>query len=204
MHWSFQTGVRIAVFALCSTTLGFGAETNQSDVARIQLARGDELLRKGEYQQAIVQYDKAIEVKPDFAEAYNNRGYAKYAKYDGSDALADMNRAIELRPDFPHAYNTRGCVHMARGETELAIADFDRAIELQPDYPRAYRNRANVLMKKGRFRETFADWERVGIDPWRVIATLGSVLLVLLVVGVWLLSRFRRRKCAPSAAKSPS
>ena len=133
-----------------------------------------------EYDEAIAQHTKAIELRPDFAEAYNNRGYAVYSKYDGSDPLADLNRAIELRPNFAHAYNTCGCIYMTRGQADLANADFGRAIALQPDYPRAYRNRANVLMKQGRVREAFADFERAGINPWKVAGILRSILIAFL------------------------
>ena len=158
---------------------------------------------KGKYIEAITLYTKAIELRPDFAEAYNNRGYAAYSKYDGSDPLVDLNRAIELRPNFPHAYNTRGCIYMARGQADLAIADFGRAIALQPDYPRAFRNRANLLMRKGRVREAFADFERAGINPWRVVGILGSILLAFLTLGAWLLRRILRRKGASGARPAP-
>src|SRR5262245_45776300 len=142
---------------------------------------------RGKYNEAIAQYTKAIELRPNFAEAYNNRGYAAYSKYDGSDPLADLNRAIELRPKFPHAYNTRGCVYMASGQTDLAIADFSEAVALQPDYPRAFRNRAIMLMKKGRLREAFADFGRSGINPWRAVAVLGILLLTFMALAAWLL-----------------
>jgi len=203
LNWSFQIGLCSIVLTFCAATLGNTAETNQSDAAQILLSRGDELMGRGEYNEAIAQYTKAIELRPDFAEAYNNRGYAVYSKYDGSDPLADLNRAIELRPNFAHAYNTRGCIYMARGQADLAIADFGRAIALQPDYSRAFRNRANVLMRKGRVREAFADFERAGINPWRVVGIVGSILLAFLIFGAWLLRRILRRKGASGARPAP-
>jgi tetratricopeptide (TPR) repeat protein len=162
-------------------------QTNHIQTAESYLAQGDEFFSKGQYNAAIVEYTRAIALKPDFAAAYNNRGYAAYSKYDGSDALPDLNRALELRPNFPHAYNTRGCIHMAAGRTDEAIADFDRAIELQPDYPRAFRNRGIVLMKKGRFRAAFADFERSGGHPRRISAIIASVLIILALLGFCLL-----------------
>src|SRR4051812_32163181 len=79
------------------------------DTAKAWMDRGDAHLDAKEYDKAIVEYTRAIELKPDLAEAYNNRAYACYSKYDGTgNPLADLNRAIELRPDFAHAYNTRG------------------------------------------------------------------------------------------------
>ena len=113
----------VAVCGFSASDVGNGSNTNQT--AEAYLARGDGYFASREYGKAIVEYTRAIELKPDFAEAYNNRAYATYSKYDGTgDPLADLNRAISLRPDFPHAYNTRGCVYMAAGQPDKAIADF--------------------------------------------------------------------------------
>jgi tetratricopeptide (TPR) repeat protein len=145
-----------------------------------------EKLTLGSDEGSTSEYTRAIELKTDFAEAYNNRGYAAYSKYDGSDPLPDLNRALQLRPNFSHTYNTRGCIHMASGHTDKAIADFNRAIELQPDYPRAFRNRAIALMKKGRFSAAFSDFERAGGKPRRTVAIAAAVLIILALLGYWL------------------
>jgi len=60
--------------------------------------QGTELLKKGQYDQAIANFDKAIEINPRYAEAYNNRGiaYTKKGQYD--KAISDYNKAIELDP----------------------------------------------------------------------------------------------------------
>ena len=172
---------------------GSGSKESPEDC----LTRGDGYFASREYDEAIKEYTRAIELKPDFAEAYNNRAYAFYSKHDGTgDPMSDLNRALELRPKFAHAYNTRGCVYMAAGNPDKAIADFNRAIELQPDYPRAYRNRANALLRKGRFSLAFADFERVGANPRRVAIyafltfALGSTLVVTVAYRLF----FRRRR----------
>jgi len=171
--WTFSAAAQIAP-----------GQTNHSQTAEACLATGDEFFRKGLYNAAIAEYTRAIELKPDFAAAYNNRGYAAYSKYDGSDALPDLNRALRLRPNFPHAYNTRGCIHMANGRIDEAIADFNLAIELQPEYPRAFRNRAFALMKKGRISAAFSDFEHAGGPPKRIVAIIASVLIILGVLGI--------------------
>ena len=162
--------------------------------AKARLAAGDDLFSQGQYGAAISEYSRAIELKPDFAAAYNNRGYAAYSKYDGTDALPDLNRALQLRPDFPHAYNTRGCILMANGRTDEAIADFNRAIELEPDYPRAYRNRACALMKKGHIGTAFTDFERAGGHPRRIAAILVGSLAILGALGIVILRRTQRHR----------
>lgn len=55
----------------------------------------------GWYQKAIVDYDEAIRLKPEFPEAYNNRGVAKRDLGQYQEAIADYDKAIELKPEFP-------------------------------------------------------------------------------------------------------
>ena len=166
----------------------------------IHLSRGNAHLRAKEYDKAIVEFTRAIELRPDFAEAYNNRAYATYCKYDGTgNPLADLNRALELRPEFPHAYNTRGCVYMAAGKPDKALADFNRAIELQPDYPRAYRNRANVQLKKGHIGLAIADFERAGGNPKRIILYL--LVAAALVVGALTMATLRMLSISRQASR---
>jgi len=193
----------IGLFLLLSLAGGLadsgGMLTEQEDGPKALLDRGDSHLAAREYDKAISEYTRAIQLKPDFAEAYNNRAYAFYSKYDGTgNPLADLNRALELRPDFPHAYNTRGCVYMASGDPDKAIADFNRAIRLQPNYPRAYRNRANAFLRKGRIDLAIADFERAGENPIRIILYLciaaGSIF-GLLAYAAYRLIVHRRQAC---------
>ena len=81
---------------------GQGCGKIQSDMA---LARGTEALSKHNYDLAITNYSEAIRLRPDFAEAFNNRGYAYYHKGDWDKAIIDYNEAIRLKPDYAKAYN---------------------------------------------------------------------------------------------------
>ena len=62
----------------------------------------------GRYDDAIVDYDKAIHLKPDDATTYSNRGTAKgmLGRYD--DAIADFDKALRLKPDDAATYSNRG------------------------------------------------------------------------------------------------
>ena len=86
----------------------------------------------GEYDKAMSEFTKAIELDPNFALAYGNRGwvYIKLGQYE--QAVADCTKAIELDPDLALAYNSRGWAYIELGEYEQALADYNRAIELDP------------------------------------------------------------------------
>ena len=60
------------------------------------------------HDEAIADYDQAIRLKPDYAEAYNNRGNAKRALERHDEAIVDYNEAIRLKPDFAEPYYNRG------------------------------------------------------------------------------------------------
>ena len=63
---------------------------------------------QGDYRGAIADYDRAIELRPDYAEAYYLRGSAKMGLGDYRGAIADYDRAIELDPKDAGAYYDRG------------------------------------------------------------------------------------------------
>ncbi|MGB2884722.1 MAG: tetratricopeptide repeat protein, partial [Dehalococcoidia bacterium] len=64
-----------------------------------------------QYDEALADYNRALELRPDYPEALNNRGvtYSKMERYD--EALADYNRALELRHDYLDALNNRGSTY---------------------------------------------------------------------------------------------
>ena len=59
-------------------------------------------------------YDKAIELDPKYAAAYNNRGWVYYLKKDYARAIADYDRALQLDPNFALARNNRALAERAR------------------------------------------------------------------------------------------
>jgi len=96
-----------------------------------------------EYEMAVADFTKAIELDPDFAKAHEYRGYAHYGTYvmrgfayafqrEFDKAIADYNAAIRLNPASGVAYYNRALAYDALGNVEQAKidADFSRAREL--------------------------------------------------------------------------
>ena len=97
-----------------------------------------------EYEGAIKDYDKAIELDPNYALAYMNRGIAKAQLKQYSAAIADYDKAIELDPNFALAYHNRGVAKYNLAQYNAAIADYDKAIELEPNFAPAYYARGLI------------------------------------------------------------
>ena len=115
---------------------------------------------------AIGAYNKSICLKPDLAEAYNNRGNAKGCLGRYEEAIADHDEAIRLKPDLAEAYNNRGNAKGGLGRHEEAIADYDEAIRLNPDYAMAYYNRGRAKNNLGRHEKAIADYdEAIRLNP---------------------------------------
>ena len=81
----------------------------------------------GNYDLAIADYSKAIEIIPTDAEAFVFRAGAYRAKGDVAGALADYDRAITLDPQNSDAYRRRGSLYQDKGDTARATADYDKA-----------------------------------------------------------------------------
>ena len=110
---------------------------------------GDYHYRRGEYELALKAMDKAIELKPDFADAWNNRGVALDKLGRHEEALEAFDKAIELKPDYSDAWNNRGVTLGKLGRHEEALKAYDKAIELKPDFASAWYNKACSYSLKG-------------------------------------------------------
>ena len=97
--------------------------------------QGDYDFDRHEYTSAILDYSSAIQLNPQFAEAYNNRAYTYMVIQDYADALLDLDRAIEIRPNYPHALMNRGDIHNYYYQIDRvrAIEDYQKVIALGPD-----------------------------------------------------------------------
>jgi tetratricopeptide (TPR) repeat protein len=130
------------------------------------LTRGIAYYDKDEYDKAIADYTRAIELDPNGEPAYNNRGLAYYYKGEYGRAIADLNRAIELDPKSQTAYNNRGNAYKGKREYDKALDDYNRAIELDPNYALAYNNRGTAYAARGEYARAIADFNRgTKLDP---------------------------------------
>ena len=119
--------------------------------------RGLSAMDKGDFDKAIKDFTTAIELKPDFFVAYNNRGAAYGEKHDFDKAIQDFSTTIEIKPDYATAYNNRGNAYSRKGDFDTAIQNYDKAIELKPDYATAYNNRGNAYGDLGDFDTAIQD-----------------------------------------------
>jgi tetratricopeptide (TPR) repeat protein len=113
------------------------------------------------YEEALKDFDCAIELNPKYAKAIGNRGktYSLMERYQ--EALKDFDQAIELDPKHAWRIARRGETYYLMDRDEEALKDFDQAIELEPKYLWAIMLRGKTYSLMERYEEALKDYDRV-------------------------------------------
>ena len=138
------SGLLLALIATISVML-----LSCSTVPFHEADQAQSLSNAGQYQQAIVEYSRSINIDPYNTDAYLGRGYAYEKVGEYPKALNDYSQVIKLKPSDPQAYFVRGLLYDLMSETKEAIQDYGMAINLKSDFADAYYYRG-------------MDWERMG------------------------------------------
>ena len=122
-----------------------------------KLARYQECLRyglalynKGKYDDAINAFDKAIELNPQLADAWNNKGIALKAQNKYDEAIVASDKAIELNPRLAKTWYNKGLALGNQGKYDEAIQVYNRAIEIDPKDADVCYNKGMALRLLGR------------------------------------------------------
>ncbi|MGI9523554.1 MAG: tetratricopeptide repeat protein [Hyphomicrobiaceae bacterium] len=107
-------------------------QKSRKDLSIAYNSRGVAYLKKGQYDRAIADYSKAINLNPRYAHAYYNRGNAYRYKGQYGQSIADQTKAIQINPKYPFAYVARGWAYEKEKLRHKAIADYKRALGLNP------------------------------------------------------------------------
>jgi len=95
---------------------------------------------QGKFEEAIAAFNKALLIKPDYADAHNNMGVVLKEQGKLDEAIAAYNKALLIKPDFAEAHNNMGAANNAQGKFEEAIAAYNKALLIKPDYAEAHNN----------------------------------------------------------------
>jgi tetratricopeptide (TPR) repeat protein len=173
---NYNAGISINRFQTVATKMGvelnskiapISPETTlKADDYYVSAAQKDDI---GDSQGALTDYDRAIQLDPNYAYAYSGRGYLKYDKLnDPQGALADYNRSIQLAPNYAYAYNNRSLLKREKlNDIQGALADSNRAISIDPNLASAYNNRGILkYLNLNDSQGALADFNlAISIDP---------------------------------------
>jgi protein O-mannosyl-transferase len=123
------------------------AVTQNSYVSETSL--GVALADKGRPEEAMIHYQKALAIEPDYADAHSNLGVALAVQGRWNEAIAHYKKALEVAPDHADALNNLGHALLEQGHLDQAIAKLERALQLKPGLAGAQNNLGVALARKG-------------------------------------------------------
>lgn len=119
-----------------------------------------ESTQRGDFAQAEDDWTQLIDVFPDSAALWSNRGNVRAGQNKLDAAIADYTQSIILAPDEADPYLNRGATYEALGEWEKAIADYNQVLARYPEDAAAFNNRGNAKGGQGDWQEAIADYTR--------------------------------------------
>ena len=112
---------------------------------------------KGDYAQAIDDFNEAIRLVPNNANAFNNRGVAYRNMGDLDRAVVDYDQAIRIKPDYTAAFYNRGLALADKREYAKAISDFTTVLQVDPKNPVVLYRRGTTYLNSGNLEAGNAD-----------------------------------------------
>ena len=121
------------------------------------LNKGIDLLKKGDYQNAIKEFSEAIKLEPAYKTAhfYRSEAYTKLEQYD--KALSDIDKAIGNSTTIFAYYNQRGLIYLLKKEYEKAIENLDESIKIAPNLV-AYIHRGDCYRMLNEYEKAIDDY----------------------------------------------
>ncbi|HUI06133.1 MAG TPA: tetratricopeptide repeat protein [Verrucomicrobiae bacterium] len=171
----------LGLFAVAAIALGFLTWRRNEDYQRNPHSTlGIALQRAGKIQEAIANYQQALQVTPDDALTHYNLGTALAEAGQVPEAIAQYEQAVQIQPDFAYAHNNLGLALAKLGRTPEAIAQYEQALRYLPDVPETHNNLGNALFQTGKIDEAIRHYEEaLRLNPGYAEAhsNLGNALL---------------------------
>ena len=157
----------------------------------------------GDFDSAIKEYSKVVELRPDSSEAYNNLGVALKRKGELGKAAESFNKALQLRPDYSAALSNRGWVFAEQNKWREARRDFEQALNVNPgndgalyglsqalrevrDYAGA-QSALRQLMSRSTNFVYWLEWGRIGLIRYYWIG-------LLIALAIFFKGRFKKAR----------
>ena len=128
--------------------------------------RGETYENMERYDEALADFNRAIELDPEDARVIADRGEIYMLMERDDDALTDLSHAIEIEPDNAIMIVKRGVIYQLRKQYDDAVTDFNRAIELQPDYVPMIAIRGETYRLMEQYEKALADFNQaIELEP---------------------------------------
>jgi len=127
---------------------------------------GDLYARHGDYQKAVEEFQKAIELKPNYGDAYHNLANVYHQIQKDDSALENYQKALSFNPNLWQSYQNLAAIHFSQKNYQLAKEELEKAIQIKPDNTDLHANLGILylnLQDKQKAKEEFE--KALQIDP---------------------------------------
>jgi eukaryotic-like serine/threonine-protein kinase len=158
------------------------AQTRNPDVAAVHRIAGLLKANDGQYEQAIAEYQRAIEIEPANSDAHRRLGQASKANGQMDQALREFRRAVDLDPDYFKTYQDLGTFYLDQGDYNNAVVQFQTEVKRAPDEPDAHHALGTVFSELGRYADAENEF-RAALVLAEVPKTLNNMAVALMYQG---------------------
>ena len=143
---------------LAGSIYGCGKPTNKAAIDAFN--NGQKAFENKDFDSAVTDFTKAIELDPKFVNAYSCRGdgYLKLKAY--LESIADCTKAMEVDPKHANAYIIRGNAYRILKKYPESMGDCTKAIELDPKHANAYNIRGMAYADLNKYAEAITDFSK--------------------------------------------
>ena len=130
-----------------------------SDLAEIYYYRAGSKYNLGDYDGAIEDFGRSLELRPNVAVSHDFRGLSYYQKGEYDQALNDFTIAIQINPNSADFYNHLGIIYLDREEYQQAEEYFNKSLKINPDYRDAHYNLGALNTNSGDYETAISEFD---------------------------------------------
>ena len=155
-----RRGARWAWGVLLGFSVALNLLTTVVRCAEVHDAEGAALAEAGEIPGAVEQFERAVRINPNSAEARNDLALALENLGKWSEAAEQLEQAVRIDPDSVEARNNLAIALEALGRMPEAIEQFRQALQINPQSAEAHYNLGNALVQQGDVKDALKQYEQ--------------------------------------------
>jgi len=134
---------------------------------------GNQLKDSGQLYTAMIAYQKALSIKPDYVQAYKKLAEIYLMQRNFDAGISACQKAVKIQPNFASAYLTLGNIFQSQNLFEQAINTYSQALKIEPSFTQVYANLGSVYYKQRQFNLAISNYQRaLEINPKMVSVQL--------------------------------
>ena len=120
----------------------------------------------GHLEESSQAFKKVTELKPNYADGFNNLGVSLQEQYKLDEALDSYNIALSINPDYVEVHNNIGNLFKEQGKIDEALTAYNMALSIRPDYAEAYNNRGVIFQLQDKLEQAISAYSKaLSIKP---------------------------------------